>query len=28
LRCADHPMTPDHLVDVSARRWQGMMNAW
>jgi hypothetical protein len=24
----DHPMTPDHMMDVSVKRWQGLVNAW
>lgn len=24
----DHPQTPDYNLDISAKRWQGLMNAW
>eukprot|EP00578_Thalassiosira_sp_NH16_P007305 CAMPEP_0181105798 /NCGR_PEP_ID=MMETSP1071-20121207/16182_1 /TAXON_ID=35127 /ORGANISM="Thalassiosira sp., Strain NH16" /LENGTH=379 /DNA_ID=CAMNT_0023189145 /DNA_START=37 /DNA_END=1177 /DNA_ORIENTATION=- len=27
-RSPDCPMTPDHTLDIPARRWQGLMNAW
>ncbi|KAL3774984.1 hypothetical protein ACHAW5_007681 [Stephanodiscus triporus] len=27
-RSLDCPMTPDHMLDIPAKRWQGLMNAW
>ena len=27
-RSMECPMTPDHMADIPAKRWQGMMNAW
>ncbi|KAL9189355.1 hypothetical protein ACHAXT_009030 [Thalassiosira profunda] len=28
LRSPDCPATPDHTLDVPAKRWQGLVNAW
>jgi hypothetical protein len=27
-RSLDCPMTPDHMLDIPTKRWQGLMNAW
>ena len=27
-RCLDCPMTPDYMLDIPTKRWQGLMNAW
>ena len=27
-RSLDCPMTPDYLLDIPTKRWQGLMNAW
>ena len=28
FKSLDHPTTPDHLVDIPTKRWQGQINAW
>lgn len=27
-RIPEHPMTPDHTLDIPNRRWQGQVKAW
>ena len=28
FKSLEHPQTPDHLLDIPTKRWQGQMNAW